>query len=337
MHLKRFAIALALLLPAYAFAGEGKFSGEVFGDVYWVADNHDSALVDLNGTWMRRMNLSYDYKFDEKVSSRVRFEAASPGDFTSTATMTTYMKDLWIKYQSGNYAVIAGLSATPTLSTVEEVWGYRAIEKVPAELQRLASSREMGVSFNGAVGEGKRVTYQVMGGNGSALNGETDSKKKIMGALRFWITKQVVVEGYGDYEDRTNSGDRQTYHGFAGYKADRLRAGVQYVQQNRNDVGEDTELRIVSGFVAAAANDKLWLFARVDRNLDPNPDGNAIAYIPFDPTAANTFILGGVDYRLADMVSLSPNVEVVVYDEPEAGGPAPDTDVIPRLTFSCKF
>jgi hypothetical protein len=337
MHLKGFATALLLLLPVCVFAGEGKFSGELFGDVYWIADNHDSALVDMNGTWMRRMNLTYDYKFDESLSSRVRFEAASPGDFTSNATMLTYMKDVWIKYQSGNYAVIAGLSPTPTLSMVEEVWGYRAIEKVPAELQRLATSRDMGLSFNGAIGEDKRVTYQFMGGNGSALQGETDSKKKIMGALRFWLTSQVVVEGYGDYEDRTNSGDRQTYHGLVGYKADRLRAGVQYVQQNRDEVGEDVELRIASGFIAGAANDKLWLFARVDRNLDPNPDGDSIAYIPFDPSAANTFILAGVDYRLADMVSLSPNVEVVVYDEPDAGGPTPDTDVIPRVTFSCKF
>ena len=336
MQLKGLVIAL-LLLPAGVYAGEGKFSGELFGDVYWVADNHDSALVDMNGTWMRRMNLSYDYKFDENVSSRVRFEAASPGDFASNATMISYMKDVWIKYQSGNHAALAGLSQTPTVSGAEEVWGYRAIEKVPAEFQRLGSSREMGVALTGTFGEGKRLAYHLMGGNGAALQGETDTKKKIMGALRFWITEQVVVEGYADYEDRTASGDRQTYHGLAGYKADRLRAGVQYVQQTRNEVGEDTDLRIVSGFVAGAANDKLWLFARVDRNLDPNPDGDSIAYIPFDPTAANTFILAGVDYRVADMVSLSPNVEVVVYDEPDAGGPTPDTDVIPRVTFSCKF
>jgi len=283
------------------------------------------------------MNLTYDYKFDEKVSSRVRFEAASPGDFTSNATMSAFMKDVWIKYQQGNHAVLAGLSPTPTWSLVEDVWGYRPIEKVPAELQRLASSREMGIALTGAFGDGKRLAYHLMGGNGSALQGETDSKKKIMGALRFWITKQVVVEGYGDYEDRTDSSDRQTYHGFVGYKADRLRAGVQYVEQKRNAVGADIKLRIVSGFVAGAANDKLWLFARVDRNLDPNPDGDNIAYIPFDPSAANTFIVAGIDYRLADMVSLSPDVEVVVYDEPEAGGPTPDTDVIPRLTFSCKF
>jgi hypothetical protein len=135
--------------------------------------------------------------------------------------------------------------------------------------------------------------------------------------------------------NRTNAGDARPFTGWRDTKRT-ARAGVQYVQQNRNDVGEDTELDH-SGFVSAEANDKLWLFARVDRNLDPNPEGNNIAYIPFDPTASNTFILAGIDYRLAEMVSLSPNVEVVVYDEPEAGGPTPDTDVIPRLTFACRF
>jgi hypothetical protein len=37
MPLKRFAIALLLLVPAYAFAGRQVWQ-EVFGDVYWIAD-----------------------------------------------------------------------------------------------------------------------------------------------------------------------------------------------------------------------------------------------------------------------------------------------------------
>lgn len=338
MGLKRFAwVALGLLLPASAFAGEGKLSGEAFGDLYWVAASHDSALVDQNGTWFRRMNLSYDYKYDETFSSRVRMEAASPGDFLTKATLTPFMKDLWIKGQKGNHAALVGLSQVPMVSLIEEVWGLRPIEKVPDELQRFGSSRDMGVAVTGAFGEGKKLGYHVMGGNGSALQGETDSKKKVMGAIRFWVTPEFVVEVYGDYEDRDLDGDRKTGHAFAGYKAKKMRAGVEYVEQKRSAVGEDVDIRIASGFITGAVSEKMWLYGRVDRTMDPNPEASKIVYLPMDPSVATTFVLAGFEYRVTEGVTFSPNVEIVVYDAPEDNSPTPDTDVMPRFTFACKF
>jgi hypothetical protein len=156
-------------------------------------------------------------------------------------------------------------------------------------------------------------------------------------SLRVRPADKFVLEAYGDYEDRVGSADRVTYFGFAGYQTDRLRAGAQYAQQTRNETGEDVELRILSGFLAASVSEKLWAFGRIDRNMDPSPGGASIQYIPFDPTAANTFFVGGLDFVVADGVNLMPNLEVVVYDEPEAGGETPDTDVIARLTFQGKF
>ena len=69
---------LSLALPLAAQAeGEGKFGAEVFADIYYVAENHDSVLVDQNGFWFRRINLTYDYKFDANLSSRVRLETVN--------------------------------------------------------------------------------------------------------------------------------------------------------------------------------------------------------------------------------------------------------------------
>ncbi|HXV13257.1 MAG TPA: hypothetical protein VEC56_03535, partial [Candidatus Krumholzibacteria bacterium] len=156
--------------------------------------------------------------------------------------------------------------------------------------------------------------------------------------LRFRPTAAWAVEAYADYEDRIDSGDRQTVHGFVGYKAEKARAGVQYIRQLRKETGEDVELQFVSAFLTGAITEKAWLFGRVDLNMDANPEGDRIAYIPFDPTASNTFILVGLDYWVRETVGFSPNVEVVVYDEPDTAGlPTPDTDVIPRFTFHFTF
>jgi len=341
MGLKRillFCFAALALVSGLAHGGEGKFSGAVFGDIYWIAADHDSTIEDLNGLWLRRINLTHDYKFDDEFSSRVRLEAQTPGDFESDEIMLVFIKDAWVKWTTGNQNILVGLSPTPTWSLVEEMWGLRFIEKVPTELQRLGASRDMGLAAEGSFDSGKKFGYHAMVGNGNAQVGEQDAKKKGYLGLRFRPTESWAIEVYGDYEDRVDSPDRQTYHGFVGYKTSTLRAGAQYIRQVRNATGEDVELSIASAYIEAAVTDKAWLFARVDRNFDPNPEGDRIAYIPFDPTAANTFVLAGIDYWARENIGLSPNVEVVVYAEPETVGlPTPDTDVIPRLTFHFTF
>jgi hypothetical protein len=339
MAFKRALIAASLLAAsaAPALAGEGKFSAVFFGDAYWVAANHDSTIEDMNGLWIRRVNLSYDYEFSDAYSARLRLEAAQPGDFSTSGTIFAFIKDAWLKWKGDGHSALIGVQPVPTLPLYEDTWGYRAVEKVPVELQGFSSSRDGGIAVAGDFGENKVLGYHIMVGNGTAVNQETNTKKRGYASIRVRPTKQFVLEAYGDYEDRINSGNRVTYFGFAGYTADRLRAGAQYAQQTRMETGEDIDLRIASGFVAGGLSEKVWLFGRVDRNMDPNPQGDAIAYIPFDPTAANTFFVGGLDFIVAEGVNLIPNVEVIVYDDPEAGGEKPDTDVIARLTFAGKF
>ncbi len=332
------AVLAVLTLAATAvpaFAGEGKFSALLFGDAYWMAANHDSTLEDMNGVWIRRFYLTYDYNFDDAWSARLRLEAQQPGDFETAGTISASMKDAYLKYTRGTHAGLIGIQPTPTLLTYEDVWGYRAVEKVPVELQGFASSRDVGIGLQGEFGEAGKVGYHVVAGDGNSVNAETNSKKKIMGALHVRPADHLILEGYADYEDRVGSGDRVTYFGFGGWHSDKLRAGVQYAKQTRRETGEDIDMEIVSGFFTTALRDKMWLFARVDRNMDPNPQGPGIAYLPF-AVAENTLFIGGLDFQVTDGVSLMPNVEVIKYDDPDVG-PKPDTDVMARLTFQGKF
>jgi hypothetical protein len=340
MFAKRLLLAAFTLAAtaAPALAGEGKFSALVFGDYYWMAANHDSTIEDMNGLWIRRVNLSWDQEFDDTWSGRIRLEANQPGDFTTPLTISAFIKDAWVKATKNGHAAIIGISTSPSISLTEEVWGYRALEKVPFELQNLVTSRDGGLALQGDFGENKVVGYHVMVGNGTHVNQETNTKKKAMGSLRIRPVEHIVLEAYGDYEDRVGSGNRVTYFGFAGYQADNLRAGVQYGQQTRMETGEDIDLRILSGFVAAGVSEKMWLVGRVDRNMDPNPGGAAIAYMPFSPLAANTFFLAGVDFRVAEGASIMPNVEGTIYDDPDDSSlEKPDSDLMVRLTFQGKF
>ncbi|HEX6790303.1 MAG TPA: hypothetical protein VF247_03255 [Candidatus Krumholzibacteria bacterium] len=339
MHWKRILLAAVTLAasatPALA-AGEGKFSALVFGDAYWMAANHDSIIEDMNGLWIRRVNLTYDHTFDETYSARVRIEALQPGDFSTPLTLQAFLKDAWIKWARSGHSALIGIQPSVGMPTVEDTWGYRAVEKIPFELQGLTTSRDGGIAAQGDFGASKTVGYHVLVGNGSHVNQETNTKKKVAGALRVRPIETVVLEAYGDYEDRMNSGDRVSYYGFAGYTGAGLRAGVQYAHQTRMETGEDVDISFVSGFVVKSITEKMSVLARVDRNMDPNPQGPSIQYMPF-ASVENTFFIAGLDFAVTEGVNFIPNAEITKYDDPDGPAEAPDTDVMLRLTFQGKF
>lgn len=311
-----------------------RVSGEIFGDAYYMAWNHDSTIDDANGFWIRRINLSLDSKLADDFSARLRFEANSPGDFKSNDRLVPYVKDAWVKWQGGQAAVQFGLFGTPTWATVEQVWGYRPVEKTPVELQRLGNSRDLGVGVEGKGASGK-LHYAVMAGNGADTRGETNEGKKVYGAVGYRPGKAWVVEAYADFESRPDDADRTTVQGFAAWKGEGARAGLLYARQHRGAAadGDELDLDMVSVFAVARVHARVSLLGRFDRLMDPNPDGAGIAYLPFATTTESNLVIAGVDLRLVDAVHVIPNVEYVRYDGPDR----PDDDLIVRLTGLWSF
>ncbi|RMF56086.1 MAG: hypothetical protein D6748_14280 [Calditrichaeota bacterium] len=329
-------IAFTMILVADEPA-PGKISGYMFGDYYWVAQNHNSDIENMNGFWLRRVYFTYDKGLSDAFSMRLRLEMAHPGDFTSKSTAVPFIKDAYLKYKKGNHQIILGISPTPTWEVVEKVWGYRSVEKTPLDLQKFGSSRDFGVALKGKLGSEGKVSYHLMLANGNSNKSETNKGKKVLLALGFHPTSNVVVEVYGDFDDHPGEADVYTLQGFAAYKTKKARIGVQFASQTHEVAGGDNVSReLGSVFVVVRSSEKVALFARVDRLFDANPKGASISYIPFDETAKATFLVGGLDFTPIKNVHLMPNAEIVLYEENDAGV-KPDTDLIPRLTFYYKF
>jgi hypothetical protein len=333
------ALTTAVLAPAAASA-EGKFGALVFGDYYYFIENHDSATVDQNGFWIRRVNLTWDEKFDDAFSARLRIETASPGDFLpdNQDVMITFMKDAWLRWKHNNQSVYLGLTGTPSHGFTEDFWGYRHLEKIPGELQGFYGSRDMGLAAAGTVGAAQKLGYHVMVGNGTGTRNELDGRKKISGAVRYSFTKALVAEVYADYEDRRGNTDRVTLRGFLGYKTEKFRAGAEYIQQTRDQENAASyDLGVVSGFAAGQVAEKVWLVGRVDRAMDAGASKPGAPYFPMTSAVPSTFILAGVELLARDNITFTPNVEVALYDSPDGGGAAPKDDIVGRVTFMYKY
>ncbi len=339
-RIKYVVVALLGITFSLSLAGEkpaGKFSGYMFGDYYYILKNHKTDLQERNGFWFRRIYFTYDRKLNEAFSVRLRLEMLHPGDFSTKATAVPFVKDAYLKYKNGRHQIILGISPTPTWEVLEKVWGYRSLEKTPLDLQKFGSSRDFGIAAKGSLVEKGIVKYHVMFANGNSNKSETNKGKKILAAITFNPAKNIILQFYGDYDGLLDVTSQITAQGFAAYKTDRIRVGLHYVRQIRKKEGsEDLVLDMASVFIAGQMSETLNFFLRVDNMLDPNPKGDAIAYIPFDPTARSTFFVGGLDFTPIKNVHLMPNIEAVVYEENDEGV-KPDTDIIPRLTFYWVF
>jgi hypothetical protein len=311
-------------------------SGLLFGDAYAVVHQHDPDIDGQWGFWLRRGYLTVDAALAPKWSARFRLEVNSPGDFEGSSRMTPFVKDAWVAWKDKGHELTFGISPSPTFERVESFWGYRAVEKTPLDLYRLGSSRDFGVAYKGKLADGRLVAHAMLG-NGAGEGGETNTGKKGMLSVAFLPTKQLVVEVYADAEDRPDSTNRTTFHGFVGFKGTRSRYGVEYATQKREAAeGPDQTVAVGSIFSVWDLGEKLSILARVDRAFDGIPDAGAIPYLGLAADTEFDLALVGLDYRIHKMVSVIPNVEYVAYRETD-GRPAPDDDVIARLTLSIQF
>ena len=325
-----------LAVPGRVRGQSSSFKGRVFGDAYWVAGSDDGALENRNGFRFRRIYLTFDFGISDTWSARLRTEMNSRGDFSGKAKLEPAAKDVYLRWKRGNHQLRFGLSPTPTWGVVEGFWGYRSVEKTILDLQKMGSSRDVGVAARGALdGEGK-VGYHVMLANGNGTSSETNRGKKALLALTFHPSSSVVFEVYGDYDDRPGGTDRMTVQGFVGVSGETGRLGVQYAYQRRDVAGgEPVNLNALSVFGATPLSKRVTAFARLDRMFDPNPDAGKIGYLPFVENAPSTLALAGIDVAAHPQVHFMPNVEAVFFDAVD--GSAPDPTLMPRLTFFYTF
>jgi hypothetical protein len=330
--------------PAVAPAATGpsvRATGMLFADYYWLADHHAMGTpLANNGLQFRRLWLGADADYGNGFSGRLRLEMAS-GDFASnsnSAWAAPVVKDAWIKYayaqgQAASFGLIEGV----VLGPVEKLWGLRSVEKTPLDLQGWEPTREQGLSLTGDLGQ---TNYGVLLSNGASLANQGDNSGKKIGLTATQsLPAKLLLSLSGDYTDGFYGNDlgyAYLLQALLGYKADALRAGLQYDRSVAvSGAWAETHKELVSAFVVA----KVWggasAFARVDHLLWGTVDKGGEAYLQLSKQRSTLSILG-LDYPLAKGVNLQPNVEWVNYQS-DSGAAVSQAECIPRITLAYVF
>lgn len=297
-----------------------KIKGLVFGDYYYVMNGPSK---EQNGFQIRRIYLTFDKTWNERFSGRLRMEANDAG-FGSGAKMNPAVKNASLKYKKNGRSLVVGLSPTPTWSLTENIWGYRSVEKTIMDLNKVGSSRDLGILFETPLDANGKFKAQIMFGNGNSNKSETNNDKKGYFRLAITPSKSLGMLLYADYESRPGDQDRTTLSAVA-YRSGKEQAfAVEGVWQQRkaSGVGSDFSVRGISLFGRSKTKDDFGFFGRVDY---------------FDPSDQNTDdavtrMIGGIDIIPESNVHIMPNVLVEQYQDPSI-----DTSITPRITLHYKF
>ena len=308
-------ILTTLITLNNAANAEVKMKGLAFGDYYYVASG---AAKEQNGFQIRRVYLTFDKKWNDRFTGRFRLEANDAG-FGAGDKMTPAIKDASMKYKKNGRSLVVGLSPTPTWSLTEGIWGYRSVSKTLLDLNKVGSSRDLGILFETPLGSSDKVKAQVMFGNGNSNKSEINNDKKAYIRLAMAPTKAVGVTLYADYESRPGDRDRTTLSALA-YSSTKTRAlAIEGVWQNRKNAGPglDAAARGVSIFGRAKTREDFGFFGRVDY-FDPSDEA---------PNDAVTRLIAGVDFMPNTKIHIMPNAIVETYQDS-----AIETVVTPRIT-----
>lgn len=317
---------------------KGKINGLAFGDFYYFADHHDDKFKHQQGFWLRRAYLGWDQSFTENLSSRLRLEMNSNGQLAG-GNLNPFVKDAYITWKyTGKQQLRFGIQPSTTFDSEEGFWGLRHIEKTPADLYRIDSSRDFGFTFSGPAGD-SGLSYGFQFGNDSGNGSETD-KYKIVRFLGLFEPKSGLrVEGVFNYGKRPSGQDRTTAKGLIGYKSKEFRLAGEYLYQERKSGKADTpntKIDIWSAFAVwefkPKQADVFGRFDKVKGKLGGDdvglPGADGIDYLHLSTGSPFKTFIFGFEYFLHASVRVSPNVEVVNYDDSGI-----KNDVVPRLTL----
>ena len=316
---KSFLMGLAIAMFSGVVHPQGEIKGYMVGEYYNVVKHNNSDLEGWNGFWFRRIYFTYNNMLSDTVKVRLRYEMASPGDFSSDFLLG-FVKDAYISFKLGQKNLTAGIQSPPSFRNIEDIWGYRSLEKTPLDLYKWTSSRDFGVSLSG----GKSLIWEVMLANGSSNKAEADRGKKLLGLVGY-RTSGFHFEFNGHYEKRKKVWTEYILHVHATHSGEWGRAGIEYafmeqIEDIKDDVNKKYKYNIFSAFIIFPALKRIDFIARYDKNWGGGYTdfwkGSKVSYIPFNNYAEPNVFIGAVSWQAHKNVWLIPNIKNVGYSNP---------------------
>lgn len=356
--MKALLVFAVLILSSLAYAQDKsaqrvesstrKVHGYVMADYYYMigadmaasrgSGQFSSTPKDYQAFQFRRVYLYYEHNLSEQFFAQFLLEG---NDKTFTyddkagdkrGLHSVFIKTAYLEWKDilTNHNLAIGLVPTPTWtwSFAEKTWNYRSIEKTITDFRGLGGAVDMGVSMRGKFDDAGTFGYVAMIGNGQGAKAENNKYKKFYAQLNAKPTKELLLEGYVDFEPNLGDKNKTTLKGFAAYQTKEFTVGAEVVRQTQAKAGVNGADIVPFGLALFAWSpipgvENLNAFARFD-SFDPDTKVTNQGF-------KESFYVLGFDYMPIGNVHIMPNIWVNSYSAKGTG--SRDADVVGRLTF----
>jgi hypothetical protein len=280
-----------------------KFSGLLYADYAYTAISPDAAEEGANGFGYRRVYFTADFVQSERFSGRFRLEASDSSE-NPDGKPAPFVKDLYVRWHGAlgeGHDVIMGVSGPPSFEVSEKVWGYRSLLKTIQDLDKIVSSRDMGIAVKGRLNDEGTLRYGLMFANNESVSAENDKHKRVYGQLEFYPIESVSLTLGGDYASLAD-GHILNVNAFAGYTSDAWRLGVEGFVSPRSyeNVSDELSRTGATVFVVANPTERISAIFRGDRYREEF----------LGQKATETLLLAGLGLHVDSGVEIIPNVLV---------------------------
>lgn len=88
----------SMVILKVSFTHSGKINGYMFGDYYYIVENHNKGLEDENGFKVRGIYFTCDQTLNENFEVRFRLDMNSAGDFSCQTKLEPFVKKIYLKW-----------------------------------------------------------------------------------------------------------------------------------------------------------------------------------------------------------------------------------------------
>lgn len=266
-----------------------------------------------------------------QTSERVSFRFTTDAIREDGQELEIRQKYAYVAFQAEDSPIVLrfGQTHTPFLEFEEALWEHRIQGSVPADRLRYMSTSDLGMSAEGAWGEGESLQLSAGIYNGETWSrGETDSGKDLMARATVRLASSndgsglggLRLTGYGQVGSPGGGGVRQRALGMLSYRTTHFTLATQYllakdrVDPSTGGPGPEVEASLFNTFaVVKVPNTTAVFIGRLELH-DPNRD---------TPDDRQTRFTGGAGVKLAPELRLLGSLEWLSY---QSGAPSPALD-----------
>lgn len=263
---------------------------------------------------IKRAFLGYSYKINPTLSAQVIIDAAAGK--TPTNSLGVHVRNVALNWKDKGFNINAGLTNLMQFSIQEKYWMHRYLIESFQDLNKMASSVDLGVTVEYAFTPFLSADFSLTNGEGYKKV-KKDNNMRYAGGISLYPIKNTIFRVYADIynDDETlrdalptgitdaSYKDQYTLSLFAGYQDKNISMGAEYNRVYNKGFIENKDYFGYSFYTSAKLVNKWRAFARYDL-MDSSTPSNFIS--PWNDLDGQLIIIGA-EFQPIKQLKIAPN------------------------------